>query len=248
MKERVIVSLTSFPGRINIVWKTIVTLLNQTYKPNKIILWLSENQFESKESLPKKLRILEDYGLEIRMVPEDFKSHKKYLYAFQEFPDDYVLLVDDDILYPSDTIEALMKNISPNKVHCSYGSIIKYDENGKPANYENWQSVLHIYSGPDFFFGSGGGTLLMPSNLYSEVVDIEKAMELCPYADDIWLNTMCRLSEVKIEKVRTGLIFPSINNDKETLYRKNIGENQNNAQLKKIISKYPTLFQKKIKS
>ena len=42
---KLIVSLTTFPGRINSVHKTISTLLTQTLKPDEVILWLAEAQF-----------------------------------------------------------------------------------------------------------------------------------------------------------------------------------------------------------
>src|ERR1019366_6133497 len=54
-KERIIVSMTSFPTRIDKVWLVIETILRQTIKPDKIILWLSKDQFSSLDSLPQKL-------------------------------------------------------------------------------------------------------------------------------------------------------------------------------------------------
>ncbi|MBQ6972263.1 MAG: hypothetical protein IJP86_07890 [Synergistaceae bacterium] len=39
------VSLTSFPARINTVHKTIHSLMLQDMKPNRIILWLTDEEF-----------------------------------------------------------------------------------------------------------------------------------------------------------------------------------------------------------
>ena len=55
---KIIVSLTTYPGRIDIVHKTIITLLQQTMKPDEVILWLAEEQFPDKK-LPKSLTELE---------------------------------------------------------------------------------------------------------------------------------------------------------------------------------------------
>ena len=52
-KKRVIVSLTSFPIRINKVWLVIESILRQSNKLDKIILGLSKEQFSSLDSLPK---------------------------------------------------------------------------------------------------------------------------------------------------------------------------------------------------
>lgn len=48
-ESNVIVSLTSYPVRIDTIWLTVMILLHQTEKPKKIILWLAEEQFPNKE-------------------------------------------------------------------------------------------------------------------------------------------------------------------------------------------------------
>lgn len=107
-KKRIIISLTSYPKRIGDVWITIETLLRQTVKPDMIILWLADTQFNGIESLPKKLIDLQKSGLTIRFC-KDLKSHKKYFYTMQEYPEDLIILVDDDMFYPYDMIEKLLK-------------------------------------------------------------------------------------------------------------------------------------------
>ena len=71
----VIVSLTTYPGRIDQVWKTISSLLNQTLKPKRVILWLAKEQFPAGK-LPESVQRLTTRGLEICYC-EDLKSHKK---------------------------------------------------------------------------------------------------------------------------------------------------------------------------
>ena len=73
--ETYIVSFTSFPARIEDIWITIETLLRQSFKPDKIILWLAEEQFPDKK-LPESLIKLTERGLSIEYC-EDLRSHKK---------------------------------------------------------------------------------------------------------------------------------------------------------------------------
>lgn len=240
----IVVSLTTFPARINKVWMTIYTLINQTLSPDKVILYLSKEQFSADTKLPKKLLRLQEYGLEIRFVDGDYKSYKKCLYAFQDFPNDFVMLADDDILYPSDTVERLRFELVDNAVHCSYGSKIMYKSNGEPLPYAEWIGINGLYEGNDFFFGSGGGTMLKPANLPDITTDIKTAINLCPTADDVWLNAMCRLANMHIKKVRCGLIFPTNLSDKETLCSINIGKNKNDIQIKNIQDYFNNVFNK----
>lgn len=243
---RIIVSLTSYPKRIGKVDLVVRSLMNQIHQPDKIVLWLSKEQFDGIGSLPKRLLDLQTKGLEIRMVDGNLYSHKKYYYSFKEFRNDYVMLADDDILYPSDTISTLLNGMTPKKVHCSYGSIVRYGEDGQPLPYREWQPIETTSNDPEFFFGSGGGTLMMPSSFIDDIHDITSAIKLAPKADDIWLNTMARLSGLKIEKVRTGLILPVSNSKEDTLAADNISKGYNDVQLAAVMKKYPTIFRNNI--
>ena len=246
-KERtpeIIVSLTSYPARINKVWLTIESLFLQQMKPDRIILWLSKEQFSRLDNLPAELLAQQKRGLEIRFVDNDYKSHKKYLYVFKEFPNDYIVLIDDDIIYPSDMISRLYKDMTPHSVHCSYGSVIQWHDNGDPMPYREWKGMYENYYGDDFFFGSGGGTMLKPNSLPKETCGIDLALELCPKADDIWLNAMCRRAGLKISKVRSALIYTTNINSEDTLYRENIGLGKNDLQLENINKHFHNVFRK----
>ena len=76
-KSDLIVSLTTFPARIDKMWIIIECMLRQSYKPDKIILWLSKEQFNNLGILPKSLLKLRNRGLEIELCDGDLRSHKK---------------------------------------------------------------------------------------------------------------------------------------------------------------------------
>ena len=52
---QLIVSLTSFPARIDKIHLTINTLLRQNTKPDRVVLWLTESQFPNAPA-PDRLR------------------------------------------------------------------------------------------------------------------------------------------------------------------------------------------------
>lgn len=85
------------------------SILWQTCPPEKIIVWLSEQEFPGRlNDLPEELKILMAKGIEFRFVSENFRSHKKYHYVFREYPDSKVITVDDDLIYPRNTVERLL--------------------------------------------------------------------------------------------------------------------------------------------
>ena len=98
-KEEIIVSLTSFPGRIHLVHKTIQTILLQSVKPDLVELWLAKEQFPNYEKdLPNELTNLIQYGLKICWC-SDYRSFKKLVPSLQEHPDAIIVTADDDVYY-----------------------------------------------------------------------------------------------------------------------------------------------------
>ena len=79
-----IVSLTSYPLRMKTIHFTLHTLLNQSIKPDKIILWLAKEQFPRREKdVPRRIRRLRKYGLSIEWC-NDIRSYKKLIPTLKE--------------------------------------------------------------------------------------------------------------------------------------------------------------------
>ena len=234
--NKVIVSFTSFPARINNVWQVVECMRRQTYQPAKIILWLSKNQFPSEECIPRSLRSREGDLFEIRLVEGDIRSHKKYYYVFKECPGSLVFLIDDDLYYPTDILERSIKEFSKGEsdVVCNYGFCMRYDK-GLLLPYRSWQRIIHHSASPSLFFGSGGGTLIDTSKLNPIATNIELATKLTPIADDIWLNAVVRFSNMRLTMLKNGFILPVFNVHDVKLAEQNIWNNQNDLQLHNVI-------------
>ncbi len=237
-KVKYIVTLTSFPGRINNVWLVIETILRQSMKPDIIILWLSKEQFSSLEVLPKSLLKLKSRGLNIEIMEGDLRSHKKYYYCLKKYRNDIIVTIDDDIFYPSSMLCNLYNNYLkfPDSIIARYG--YKMISEGKNiSSYKNWETTFSPLK-PDssIFFGSGGGTLFPPGSLPDETLNKKIFMSICPYADDIWLNTMIRLNGNKVVRLELHQcsLLPVVIPKNEELSTINLIEDQNDKQLKDV--------------
>ena len=198
--EEVIVSLTSFPGRIKDVWLVIECLFRQTYKADKIVLWLSSEQFMAVD-LPQALIDQTSRGLEIRFVEDDLRSHKKYFYAIQEFNGSLVITVDDDVYYHEDVLKILVDahRRHPNDVVANRAHKILFEKDGKISPYRSWSinykskdsSYLHLPTGV-------GGVLYPPGSLSTEIMDVNLIKDLCFLADDLWLKVGSLLANRKV--------------------------------------------------
>jgi hypothetical protein len=242
-KRNIIISLTTFPARIDKLWLVLETLLRQKMCADKVIVWLSEDQIKDKSFLPKVLIKYQKHNVEYRFVKDDLRSYKKFYYAFQEYPESLIVTVDDDILYDSYLIKELYDkyNSCPSnakRVIARFGTIVTKDNMGHLLNYVNWLPIKDISIGDDYFFGSGGGTLFKPTDLYKDVCNKELFMSLCPLADDVWLNAMCRLGEVKILMCNNIAVFPINNKNGISLSLKNVNEDLNDKQISAVNTYY----------
>lgn len=245
-KGDVIVSLTSFPARIQNLWLGVETLLRQSVPPQRIYVWLSKEQFLNSSKIPDSLKRLEKRGVKIRLVDGDIRSHKKYFYVFNEHANDLVLLADDDIIYPSNLLQSLLEarskcNRDKVIVH-KYGYRMRYTESGELEPYNRWGSFYSSYEGNDLFFGSGGGTLLCPKDLWKDVLNLDLALKLCPHADDIWLNAMAKMNNCYYVKVKDGPILSVYNKNNFSLFETNLRQNMNDVQIRRVIDYYTNTY------
>lgn len=246
---RIVVSLTSFPARIEQVWISIETLLNQRMKADVIILWLAKEEFEGK-ILPDTLVRLQKRGLIIKYC-DNLKSHKKYFYCFSEFPGSLIITADDDLYYNKDFIFNLVQMherypdcIVTNRAHC-----ITFNGE-KIMPYRKW---IHNAKEPripsHLLFQTGGaGTLYPPNSLYELAFDKELMQSLCPFADDIWLKMMALLKGTKIVTNsyynRDFITVGTTQNEK--LVNKNVLSGGNDLQMNAIIDYFKIDFSKYI--
>ena len=184
----VIISLTSYPLRINTVSYTIKSLLKQDCHYKKIILWLAKEQFpQGEKELPTDLTDLISDSFCIEWCT-DLRSYKKLIPALKKYPDDIIVTADDDIIYPRDWLRRLVHAYSehPDMIHCLRAHRIVI-HNGNILPYQRW-NVKEYNVSPSFlnFFTGVGGVVYHSSLLYRDVMREDIFTKICPDADDIW--------------------------------------------------------------
>ena len=243
--KEILVSLTSFPERINYVWAAIDSMFCQKIQPSKIHLYLSKEEFPNElEDLPQRLLNYQKLGLEICFRDGNLMSHKKYYYALQEHADKCVLTIDDDIYYPENTISNLweLHTKHPDMVCANRVSVISIDEKGDFNEYLQWRSKtddMEEYSFRYLAIGAGG-VLYPPLNYGAKgMFVIEDIKKLSLRADDLWLKmheTMCR---IKVSSGRYYCVGPTVEGTTAiTLMSSNNGNGQNDVQWSNMCNHY----------
>ena len=245
-KEEIVVSMTSFGRRVsqNVVYYTIISILKQTVKPDRIILWLDRDKWND-NNIPFKLKFLVTKGLEVKFCDENIKSFEKLIPTIKVCPNSVIITVDDDLIYPSRMIEN-MYNIHlkhPDAIICrkSLNPILK---NKEILPYRQWDNLQNKnFSGAYIFPQGFGGVLYPPNSLHKDVVNKDLFMKLCPYADDVWFWIMGLLKHTKKININKSALYGF-----DAFYQKmhkgaaladiNVEENMNDIQIEKVLSYY----------
>lgn len=246
-EKKIIISLTSMPQRMDKIHYCIKSLLLQTYRADKIILYLGEEEFEG-ITLPSSLTNLQEFGLEIKFR-SDIKPHKKYFYSMQEFPNDIVITVDDDAFYSKNLICDLISSHleNPKEVICTRAHRMIF-RNGILLPYNEWEYESSLFNVADnFLFATGvGGVLYPPHCLHKETFNLAAIISSCLYADDIWLKAMALLngtSVIAIPSTKTKYVVGIIGAEKTALFKTNVGENRNEEYLRNVFKMYGINFE-----
>ena len=200
-QNNIIISLTSYPARINTVNQTIESLLNQTMKADKVILWLAPEQFPNKEKdLPSQLLELKEKGLTIDWY-HDIKSYKKLIPTLKKYPDAIIVTADDDNIYQPRWLEKLYNSYLkyPNDIQCH--RVTKF--------YHDFSGFHTIAGGKEYYKDATylnklvglGGVLYPPHCFYKDILNEELIQKLAPTNDDQWFWIQAILNNVKIRVV-----------------------------------------------
>jgi hypothetical protein len=260
--QKIIVSLTSFPERMYEIHYTLYSLLNQTMKPDEIILWLAEEQFPNLEDdVPIKVKKFKEHGLTIKWT-NDIKSYKKLIPTLKEYPNDIIVTADDDAFYPENWLEQLYKEYDGKNIVAHRVREISTDEYNNILPYINWKLIRinndinlslnqDSYSSFTNFFTGVGGILYPPHSLHEDVLNQDLFENLSPNTDDIWFWAMALKNNRKIKIVPNG--YSKVINinplrrlnllNERTLWSEN-SQGGNDIALKNIIEYYPEILEK----
>jgi hypothetical protein len=246
IQDGVYVTLTTYGVRLQSVHKTIMSILSQSLLPEKIVLWLDEEEFNLSD-LPEQLSSLLNEQFEVRFC-ENLRSFTKLVPSLRAFPDKTLITIDDDFEYPTDLIEKLVAtaNEFPQTIVCARGRVIKYEDSDF-LSYPHW--TLLERTGQTFanycILPLGyAGVLYPPSSLHPDVTKTDLFMSVAPHADDLWFKAMGMLnnSAVVVLPLSDSMSMKTIDGTQDNaLYLTHNAGDANTEQMRAITNQYPQL-------
>jgi hypothetical protein len=243
-----IVNLTSYPPRFPTLHLTIQSLLDQSVRADRTILWVSEDEAHH---LPRKVRALQkNASFEIRTT-ENLRSYKKLVPALAAFPDSFHVIADDDVFYdPSwlaelvETWQAAQRDADAPIIACHRAHRFPRQADAVPA-YQSWEWDVQAddtAQGSASLIPTGvGGVLYPPRSLHPDVMDKDAFRKLAPTADDLWFYWMARRAGSKYVKTARKFVLMEWPGTRENgLAQVNASQhgNANDEQVAKLLAHY----------
>ena len=199
--EILLVSMTSYPARIYGVYEVFLSLLNQSADINsyQCFLTLAKEEFiEGEKNLPFNIQKLIENGWVKLIWYRNIYSHKKLMPILNLYPENDILIVDDDILRTHNFIKMFQKDHQnyPNDVICGI-FVYYYDklEMKRLKGYKN-NNAREINPVPNLIFqtarpANGFGGVLYPKHTFSDKRFFNETlyMNLSLTSDEIWQYT-----------------------------------------------------------
>lgn len=252
-KEKVIVSMTSFPAAIPYAAQAVRSILNGSVCPDKVVLYLTFSQFGENGLPPELLELSRSNPVfEIRNYDRDIRSYRKLIPALEDFPDAVIVTVDDDVAYHRHMLRDLLR-LHEQLPHAVLAHRARLMKPGKP--YRSWRKYrwyhflwkkIHL----DFrnLQTGVGGVLYPPHCLKSEMLDVDLFTTLAPTADDIWFWAAAVANSIPVVPVPFGHNKPRGLGKPRELSLKTInfvsGIDRNAIVLKNIMERYPEIVRR----
>ena len=245
---KLVFTLTSFPDRIDTVQYTLRTLFSQSMKPDRVILWLSEEEFENRE-MPESIKAFQKIGLEIRFCENLYGHKRNYILVDEQKDDELVVMFDDDILFPHYLVERLYDKWLDNKdcVICERGQVMTF-EGDKVKNPGRWSSTSNEgIDSPSYKIlpSPGGGCLVPPKALYKDSNNAELIKRVALKTDDIWLMFMITENDTKVLRTHKNhrIFMVYDNNQSVQLGKEAIYEGRYERDFRELSELYPHAYE-----
>jgi len=187
--QPVIVSLTSIYDNLAILKPTLESMLVQTKKPDRVLLYLSSEPYLLDKGfknrvIPKWLETMK--GIEVRWT-ENTGPFRKLLPALESFwaENPIIITIDDDTVYAPTLVEKMLERY--NKTGFCVGCRCTFVGNPRVNEY----ITKPVTKEDDLYnFATGKGAVLYTKEMFTPVSGIfgKEYLKLCPTGDDMWFN------------------------------------------------------------
>ena len=197
-----VVSIYSCEEKFKYLPITLFSLLNQSLKPDKVILWL-DKETDDLTTLPYEITRFIKNGLEVKFI-DNIKSYTKTICAFEEYKDGVIVTACDNVYYRRNWLKKLYYSyiVSPNDIHIHKTLNVKI-KNKSLASIKEWGGCVNSEIAKYTNFPVALGGILYPPNCFKkEAFRSDIFLKYAPQDDDVWFWIMAVINNKKFRVVK----------------------------------------------
>jgi len=227
--KRVVISLSTTPARAPHLAATLASLLDQDMKPDRIILAYPRESLRNGRAYPDPATLRLPDGVDVVRC-DDHGPATKLIPALALERDALLIIVDDDIAYPSDFVRSLVNAHTRHPAAvCAYRGVMADAATDFRELPHILASNLDHDTPVDIVFGSWG--YLLPSWLLApEAASFANFPASIRWVDDIWLSGILARRGIARFVVPANLYPVEIFNDWRAALSKTTNKNGENDQ------------------
>ncbi len=213
----VIVTLTTTSYRLDILKYTLLSIWDQSRRPDKVFLNVSSEPFCNDigiTELPEWLKEMVKSNLELELFwVENTGPYRKLLPTFEKADnDDLIITCDDDVIYGRHWLNSLVSSAEANNnsVICGRARMPKKTIWGSRQSYLNWPVTTDDHEGYDLVPTGVSGIVYRKSLLDPIIMQSRDYAWVAPRQDDLWFDLARRRlgASVIVSKVAAKNVFP----------------------------------------
>ncbi len=231
----VIVSLTTISQRIEITYYTILSILHQKHRPDRIILNISHEPYLLDKGInEEEIEELQglDKSLKINWV-KNTGPYRKLIPAISDLEEnDMLITIDDDVIYNQYFVKNLVESSEqhPDCIICTKARVIKKNFLNSYQNYLHWNRIdRSCISSQLLPIGCGG--ILYKKKFFQESLIDENFLHLAPTADDLWFRINSLINKINVYIDYENGISNYYLEDSNKLYEINVKKKASSRQL-----------------
>ena len=211
-----IVTLTSTSRRLPVLRHTLLSLLDQQCRADRIVLCISKEPYlidEGIKQLPAWLTAMVEQGeVEINWV-ENTGPYRKLMPVYRAASDeDWIVTCDDDVIYGPGWLSSLVQTAKqhPSAIVCGRARRPVRNPLGRRQSYLNWQVVPLGSRGKDLLPIGIAGVLYRKPLLDRDTMFSEDYRKLAPKQDDLWFSLARQMvgTEVVVSSEANNHVYP----------------------------------------
>lgn len=201
------VNLTTTHSRLHLCSATVWSLMNQSLKPDFIVLWVSRDSYLSDEGIKQTPDIVQKFNTINNIIVVNYVSntgpYRKIIPALRKGNhSDIMVYADDDVIYGYDWLKTLVDCFNRYDRKCVVASRVRIiDKNifGSTKSYSSFDiSTSEEKYNERFIITGVGGAILTKDLIDSQYLNDDSFIVVAPKTDDIWISKIIELSGTSV--------------------------------------------------